>query len=387
MPPAAYKAADPTRALLERLIACASVTPDDAGCSDIIAAALAPLGFEAHTFDSNGVRNLWLRRGTRAPLLVLAGHTDVVPPGPEEGWHSPPFSPTERDGNIYGRGAADMKSGLSAMVTAVQRLLADGREPEGSIALLLTSDEEGPARHGTRHVMQQLKALDVHPDYAIVGEASSVEQLGDRVMIGRRGSLNLQLTVAGRQGHVAYPHRVDNPIHRLARALAALADERWDEGDQDFPPTSFQVSNTGGGTGANNVVPDSAWAQCNFRHAPISSADELQRRAELLIATHCPEYQAEWQISGDPFVTPRGRLSAAAAASIREVTGLDPSFSTAGGTSDARFIAPSGAQVVEIGPINASIHQLDEHVRIADLDPLARIYEGVLRRLLVSPPA
>jgi succinyl-diaminopimelate desuccinylase len=378
---------DPTRALLERLIACASVTPKDAGCCDILAAELAPLGFQEHTFDAGGVRNLWLRRGTRAPLFVLAGHTDVVPPGPEARWSSPPFSPTERDGCLYGRGAADMKSGLAAMVTAVQRLLADGHEPAGSIAFLLTSDEEGPARHGTRHVMEQLRAMDVRPDYAIVGEASSVEKLGDRIMIGRRGSLNLQLSVNGQQGHVAYPHRVDNPIHRLSRALAALADERWDEGDRDFPPTSFQVSNLGGGTGANNVVPGSAWAQCNFRHGPASPAAEIRRRAEALIARHCADYDAEWQVSGDPFVTPRGRLSQAAAASIQTVTGLDPALSTAGGTSDARFIAPAGTQVIEIGPINASIHQIDEHVRLADLDPLARIYEGVLRRLLVEEPA
>lgn len=377
---------DPTRALLERLIACASVTPDDAGCCDILAAELAPLGFEATVFDSEGVRNLWLRRGTRAPLFVLAGHTDVVPPGPEARWTTPPFTPTERDGCLYGRGAADMKSGLSAMVTAVKRLLADA-EPAGSIAFLLTSDEEGPARFGTRHVIEQLTAMGVRPDYAIVGEASSVEQLGDRIMIGRRGSLNLTLTVAGRQGHVAYPHRVDNPIHRLSRAVAALADERWDEGDRDFPPTSFQVSNIGGGTGANNVVPGSAWAQCNFRHAPASPAAEIMRRSEALIAAHCPEYQADWQVSGDPFVTPRGRLSQAASAAIGDVTGLDAELSTAGGTSDARFIAPAGAQVVEIGPINASIHQTDEHVRIADLDPLARIYEGVLRRLLIDNPA
>jgi succinyl-diaminopimelate desuccinylase len=378
---------DPTRALLERLIACASVTPDDAGCSDILAAELVPLGFQAHAFDAGGVRNLWLRRGARAPLFVLAGHTDVVPPGPEDRWSSPPFAPTERDGLLYGRGAADMKSGLAAMVTAVRRLLAGGHEPAGSIAFLLTSDEEGPARFGTRHVVQQLQAMDVRPDYAIVGEASSVEKLGDRVMIGRRGSLNLQLKVAGRQGHVAYPHRVDNPIHRMSRALAALADERWDEGDRDFPPTSFQVSNIGAGTGANNVVPGSAWAQCNFRHGPASPAAEIRRRAEALIACHCADYEADWQVSGAPFVTPRGRLSQAALASIRDVTGLEPELSTAGGTSDARFLAPAGAQVVEIGPINASIHQIDEHVRLADLDPLARIYEGVLRRLLVDQPA
>ncbi|MGB0210869.1 succinyl-diaminopimelate desuccinylase [Algiphilus sp.] len=376
---------DPTRALLERLIACRSVTPDDAGCCDILAAELAPLGFQATVFDAGGVRNRWFRIGDRAPLFVFAGHTDVVPPGPEERWTTPPFTPTERDGVLYGRGAADMKSGISAMVTAVRRYLADNPDPPGSIAFLITSDEEGAATHGTRHVMRELFALDVHPDFAIVGEASSVEQLGDRVMIGRRGSLNLRLRVDGRQGHVAYPHRVDNPIHRISRALAALADEEWDGGDADFPPTSFQVSNVNAGTGANNVVPGSAEALCNFRYNPLSSADSLRTRAEAIIARHCPHYEAEWQLSGEPFATARGVLSKAADAAIRDVTGLTPEFSTAGGTSDARFIAPAGAQVVEIGPINASIHQIDEHVRIADLDPLARIYEGVLRRVMAAP--
>lgn len=371
----------PTRALLEQLIACPSVTPDDAGCSKLISDALTPLGFSCEHFDAGGVHNTWLRLGSRSPLFVFAGHTDVVPPGPLERWTTPPFEPTLRDGALYGRGAADMKSGLSAMVTATTRFLAD-HELDGSIAFLLTSDEEGPARNGTRHVMKQLLARDVRPDFAVVGEASSVDTLGDRIMIGRRGSLNLRLRVDGRQGHVAYPHRVDNPIHRISRALAELANAHWDDGDQDFPPTSFQVSNLNAGTGATNVVPGSAEALCNFRHAPATSATELMARSERIIARHCPDYVAEWNVSGDPFVTQRGSLTRAASAAIQAVTGLVPDMSTAGGTSDARFIAPAGTQVVEIGPINASIHQIDEHVRIADLDPLARIYEVLLTGLV-----
>lgn len=371
----------PTRALLEQMIACASVTPEDAGCSQLISDALTPLGFSCEHFDAGDVHNTWLRIGNRAPLFVFAGHTDVVPPGPLERWTSPPFEATERDGLLYGRGAADMKSGLCAMVTATRRFLA--RETlDGSIAFLLTSDEEGPARQGTRHVMQQLLARDVRPDFAVVGEASSVEALGDRIMIGRRGSLNLRLRVDGRQGHVAYPHRVDNPIHRISRAMAELANEHWDDGDEDFPPTSFQVSNLNAGTGATNVVPGSAEALCNFRHSPVTSATTLMARSERIIAKHCPDYVAEWTVSGDPFVTQRGSLTRAAVEAIETVTGRNPEMSTAGGTSDARFIAPAGTQVVEIGPINASIHQIDEHVRIADLDPLARIYEALLGRLL-----
>lgn len=376
---------DPTRALLEQLVARASVTPEDAGCCELLTERLSALGFQCQAMDAGGVRNLWARIGETGPLVVLAGHTDVVPPGPREAWQSDPFVPTERDDHLYGRGTADMKSGIAAMITAVERhLAAVGGAPglKGSMAFLITSDEEGPAVHGTRHVVEQLTARGIRPDFAIVGEASSVERLGDRIMIGRRGSLNLRLTVRGRQGHVAYPHRVDNPIHRLGAALAALAAESWDAGDEDFPPTSFQVSNIGGGTGANNVVPGEAWALCNFRHAPVSPAESLIARSEAIIGQHCADYAADWSVSGAPFATARGRLTEAAAAAIAAVTGSTPDLSTAGGTSDARFIAPMGTEVVEIGPVGASIHQIDEHVRIADLERLARIYQHLLADLL-----
>lgn len=373
-------ASDPTRELLEALVARASVTPDDAGCCDLLAQRLGALGFDNEFLDAGGVRNLWARRGSDGPLLVFAGHTDVVPPGPAEHWASDPFTPTERDGLLYGRGTADMKSGIAAMVTAVQRYLDNGGT--GSIAFLITSDEEGPAEHGTRHVVDVLRQRGVRPDYAVVGEASGVEQLGDRIMIGRRGSLHLNLTVRGRQGHVAYPERVDNPIHRLGAAVAELAATHWDEGDTDFPPTSFQTSNIRAGTGADNVVPGSAEAVCNFRHAPASPADSLRDRTETIVRKHSPDFEAQWRVSGAPFVTQRGALIDAARAAINTVTGLDPTLSTAGGTSDARFIAPLGTEVVEIGPVGASIHQIDEHVRIADLNRLATIYQHLMERLL-----
>lgn len=370
-----------TRALLTELIARPSVTPDDAGCSTLLLNRLEASGFRGEWMNAGGVTNLWATWGETGPLLVFAGHTDVVPPGPLSAWQSDPFTPTERDGQLYGRGAADMKSGIAAMVTAVERLLIR-RRPAGRIAFLLTSDEEGPATHGTRHVVEQLRLRGEIPDYAIVGEASSIERLGDRVMVGRRGSLGCNLRVHGRQGHVAYPHRADNPIHRLAAALTELATMSWDQGNAHFPPTSFQVSNIGGGTGAANVIPGEAEAVFNFRYSTESDADSLRSRVEAVLARHCPRVDAQWWHSGEPFLTEPGTLIAAAREAIAEVTGLDPELSTAGGTSDARFIAPLGTQVVEIGPINASIHQVDEHVCIDDLGRLSRIYEAVLDRLL-----
>lgn len=370
-----------TRALLTELIARPSVTPDDAGCCTLLLERLEAAGFRGEWMNAGGVTNLWASWGESGPLLVFAGHTDVVPPGPLSAWSSDPFMPTERDGQLYGRGAADMKSGIAAMVTAVERLLLR-RQPKGRIAFLLTSDEEGPATHGTRHVVEQLRARGEIPDYAIVGEASSVEALGDRVMIGRRGSLGCNLRVHGKQGHVAYPARADNPLHRLSAALAELCAIRWDEGNEHFPPTSFQVSNIHGGTGAANVIPAQAEAIFNFRYSTASTADDLRARVESVLARHCPRVDADWWLSGEPFLTEPGSLIEAARAAIGEVTGLDPELSTAGGTSDARFIAPMGTQVVEIGPINASIHQVDEHVRIEDLGRLSRIYEALLDRLL-----
>lgn len=366
--------------LLQQLIRRPSLTPDDAGCCRLLEAELAPLGFSFEYFDAEGVTNLWASLGSGAPLMILAGHTDVVPTGPLERWSSPPFEPSLRDGLLYGRGAADMKSGIAAMVCAVQRLLAQG-PIRGTLALLITSDEEGAARHGTRHVVEQLRARGLQPDYAIVGEASSFEQLGDRIVVGRRGSLGCNLKVHGRQGHVAYPERADNPIHRLLPALTELIQTQWDQGNAFFPPTSLQISNIHSGTGANNVIPGDAELVFNFRYSTEVGADTLKTQVQAILDRHCPSYSADWWHSGEPFLTRRGALIDAAEAAIAEVTGRTPQAFTGGGTSDARFIAPWGAQTVEIGPINASIHKLDEHVRVEDLEPLSRIYQGILERL------
>ena len=370
--------------LLKDLIARRSLTPDDADCCALLMSHLAPLGFEAEHLNAGGVTNLWatLRRGD-GPLLILAGHTDVVPTGPLDQWRSDPFVPTERDGLLYGRGAADMKSGIAAMVAAVSRFVADA-DWHGTLAFLITSDEEGVARHGTRHVVDVLKARGIIPDYAIVGEASSNVRLGDRIMVGRRGSLNGILRIIGKQGHVAYPHQVENPVLRFGPALAALAAERWDEGNEAFPPTSFQISNIHAGTGANNVVPGELDVVFNFRFFTASTAEALQQRVHAMLDREGLRYTLDWQLSGQPFLTRPGALTGAATAAIRDVTGASPEHFTGGGTSDARFISPWGAQTVEIGPINASIHKIDEHVRIDDLMPLSRIYEGVLRRLLAT---
>jgi succinyl-diaminopimelate desuccinylase len=374
---------DPTLALAESLIARPSLTPDDSGCCELIGARLAKLGFTLEYLNAEGVTNLWAMRGSGAPLVILAGHTDVVPPGPRANWGSDPFMPTLRDGWLYGRGAADMKSGLAAMVTAVERLLARGA-PRGTVAFLITSDEEGPCRHGTRHVAAILRERGVTPAYAIVGEATAAEQLGDRIVVGRRGSLGCDLVVHGKQGHVAYPLKADNPIHRLAPALAELMAMRWDEGDTNFPPTSFQVSNLRAGTGANNVIPGTAEAVFNFRYSPATTADALRARTTGVLDRHLPKYEAAWWHSGEPYYTGPGALVDAAIAAVREGTGLSPELFTGGGTSDGRFLAPLGAQVVEIGPVNATIHQVDERVRVADLERLSRIYQRLLERLLTG---
>ncbi len=371
----------PVLALTTQLIARRSLTPDDAQCCTLIAERLERLGFASEWINEGGVTNLWATRGTGAPLTILAGHTDVVPTGPLEQWQSSPFQPEIRDGLLYGRGAADMKSGLAAMVCAVERLLTKGPQ-RGTIAFLITSDEEGLALHGTRHVVKVLKARGIRPDYAIVGEASANEALGDRIMIGRRGSLNGTLKVLGKQGHIAYPHKVENPIHRVAPALAELVATEWDKGNAHFPPTSFQISNFNSGTGGNNVVPGEANLLFNFRYCTESTAESLMVRVEAIFDRHDFRHELIWQLSGEPFLTEQGALIAAAQAAIAEATGLTPELFTGGGTSDARFIAPWGAQTVEIGPINESIHKLNEHVRVADLEPLSAIYEGTLRRLL-----
>ena len=372
----------PTLDLTRELIARRSNTPDDAGCCTIIGDRLSKLGFKLEWINHEGVTNLWATLGSGAPLMILAGHTDVVPTGPLDQWKSDPFVPEIRDGILYGRGAADMKSGLAAMVCAAERFVKARGSVKGTIAFLITSDEEGLALHGTRHVVDQLKARGVKPDYAIVGEASSNEQLGDRIVIGRRGSLNGILKVLGKQGHVAYPHKVENPIHRLAPALAEMVATQWDAGNAHFPPTSFQVSNLHAGTGANNVVPGECQVVFNFRFCTESTAASLRERVEAILDKHALRYEVDWQLSGEPFLTRQGRLIEAASKASKEISGLSPELFTGGGTSDARFIAPWGAEVVEIGPINDSIHKLNEHVKVADLDRLSTIYERTLEQLL-----
>ena len=371
----------PTLHLTRELIARRSLTPDDAGCCTVIGARLEKLGFKLEWLDQEGVTNLWATFGDGGPLAVLAGHTDVVPTGPLERWSSDPFLPQIRDGVLYGRGAADMKSGLAAMVCAVERLLAQG-PLKGRLAFLVTSDEEGMARHGTKYVAEVLRGRGILPEYAIVGEASSNAQLGDRIVVGRRGSLGCNLRVFGRQGHVAYPHKADNPIHRLAPALAELVATEWDRGNAHFPPTSFQISNVHGGTGANNVIPGEAEVVFNFRYCTESTAEGLKARVHAVLDRHLPRYEADWWHTGEPFLTRQGKLIEAAQAAIGEITGLRAEQFTGGGTSDARFIAPLGTEVVEIGPINDSIHKIDEHVNVADLDQLSLIYENTLARLL-----
>jgi succinyl-diaminopimelate desuccinylase len=369
-------------ALTQELIARRSLTPDDAGCCALIGARLQKLGFTLEYLNAEGVTNLWATRGAGGPLAILAGHTDIVPPGPREAWSNDPFHPTQRDGYLYGRGAADMKSGLAAMVCAVERLLARGAPPRGTIAFLVTSDEEGPCRFGTKHVAETLRARGVKPDYAIVGEATAAEQLGDRIVVGRRGSLGCDLIVHGKQGHVAYPLKADNPIHRLAPALTELMAMKWDDGNAHFPPTSFQVSNLRAGTGANNVIPGTAECIFNFRYSTASTADDLRRKVTAVLERHLPRHEARWWHTGEPYYTADGALTRAAIRAAQTVTGQTPQLFTGGGTSDGRFLAPLGAQVVEIGPVNATIHQVDERVRIEDLERLSRIYERLLGDLL-----
>lgn len=376
----------PTVALALDLIRRPSVTPADAGCQDLIAARLAALDFTIEPMPHGAVQNLWARRGQGAPLFCFAGHTDVVPPGPLADWTCDPFDPVLRDGLLIGRGAADMKGALAAMVTATEAFVAAHPGHRGAIAFLLTSDEEGPAVDGTARVIETLSARGEQIDYALVGEPSCRERLGDCIKNGRRGSLNGALTVHGRQGHVAYPHLADNPIHRLAPALAALCAETWDHGNEYFPPTSLQVSNLEAGTGAENVIPARLGMRFNLRFSTEQTAAGLQQRVAAILAAHGlvagRHYQLDWRLSGQPFLTPSGALVAAARAAIAAATGLDTELATSGGTSDGRFIAPTGAQVLEFGPLNATIHQVNECVATADLDQLSGIYQDLLQRLL-----
>ncbi|MDP9140639.1 MAG: succinyl-diaminopimelate desuccinylase [Pseudomonadota bacterium] len=372
---------NPVLELTQALIARPSLTPDDAGCCALIAGRLQALGFTIEYINAGGVTNLWASFGSGAPLTILAGHTDVVPTGPLTEWHSPPFEPTIRDGLLYGRGAADMKSGLAAMICAAERLIVS-RQIMGTIAFLITSDEEGSARHGTRHVVDTLRARGIKPDYAIVGEATASSALGDRITIGRRGSLGCNLKIIGKQGHVAYPEKANNPVHGVAPAIAELVATKWDAGNAHFPPTSFQISNFHAGTGANNVIPGHAELVFNFRYSTESNAEGLKTRVSDVLDRHGLVYEADWWHSGEPFLTLPGALITAAVAATKAVTGNTPVLFTGGGTSDGRFIAPWGAQVVEIGPINDSIHKLNEHVLVEDLPRLSAIYEHTLHALM-----
>ena len=364
------------------LIRRPSVTPDDSGCQRLMAERLQALGFCIEPMRFGDVDNLWARRGDTGPLFCFAGHTDVVPPGPAGSWASPPFEPSVRDGLLHGRGAADMKSSLAAMVTATEAFVAERPAHPGSIAFLLTSDEEGPAVDGTVRVIETLEARGEKIRWCLVGEPTSVDRVGDVIKNGRRGSLNGRLRVVGRQGHVAYPHLALNPLHAFAPVLAALVATEWDRGNAHFPPTTFQVSNLNAGTGAENVIPGELTAWLNFRFSTEVDAPTLQRRVEAQLDQAGLTYELEWRLSGKPFLTPAGELVDAARAAVRAVCGYDAELSTSGGTSDGRFIAPTGAQVLELGPRNATIHQIDECVGLDELDALHAVYLEVLRRLL-----
>ena len=368
--------------LAKELIARPSVTPGDAGCQPLVAERLAALGFCIEPMRFGEVDNLWARRGTEAPLLCFVGHTDVVPPGPADRWTSPPFEPTIRDGRLYGRGAADMKGSVAAFVVACERFIGEHPNHRGSIAFLLTSDEEGPAVDGTVRVIKTLEARGEKIDCALVGEPTAARQLGDTVKNGRRGSLSGRLVVHGVQGHVAYPDLVDNPIHRAAPALAELAATEWDRGNEFFPPTSFQISNIHAGTGAENVVPGALEVRFNLRFSTAQTETGLRERIESILSDHGLKYELEWTLSGHPYLTAPGRLVEAVRGAIRETLGLETVLSTSGGTSDGRFVALTGAEVVEFGPVNESIHKLDEHVGIEELDLLSDTYHAVLVDLL-----
>ena len=373
-----------TLSLCCELIRRESVTPEDAGCQALMMAHLESLGFACSELPFGEVSNFWAERGTDGPILVFAGHTDVVPTGPPERWATPPFEPTLRDGKLFGRGAADMKASLAAMLVACEEFVAAHPEHPGRIGFLITSDEEGPAADGTVRVVQHLQDQGKAIDWCLVGEPSSSSALGDVIKNGRRGSLGAVLEIKGVQGHIAYPHLADNPIHRALPALHALASETWDQGNEFFPPTSLQISNINGGTGATNVIPGTVEVQFNFRFSTEVTEQQLRQRTQDILQAEQLEYDLRWHLSGQPFLTPSGALVEAAVDAIRDVTGLQTQLSTAGGTSDGRFIAPTGAQVVEIGPINATIHKLDEEVLVEDLPRLAAIYKGILERLLLG---
>lgn len=372
-----------TLALTEELIALSSVTPEDKGCQSRLIELLEPLGFVCETIESDGVTNLWARKGTAQPLLVFAGHTDVVPTGPLEQWTSPPFVPTQREGKLYGRGAADMKTSIAAMVVAAEEFVHAHPDHKGSIGFLITSDEEGPATDGTVIVCNALKARGEQLDYCVVGEPTSSDVLGDTIKNGRRGSMSGKLTVKGVQGHIAYPQLARNPIHQCAPALAELVAEKWDDGNEYYLPTSWQVSNIHGGAGASNVIPGNVVIDFNFRFCTASTVDGLQKRVHAILDKHGLEYDLKWSVSGHPFLTPKGTLSDAMSDAIKSETGVTTELSTTGGTSDGRFIAQICPQVVEFGPPNGSIHKIDEHIEVRFIDPLKNIYRRTMENLLL----
>ncbi len=372
----------PTLELTCALIRKASVSPVDAGCQDLLIERLEAMDFDVHRLPFEDVENFWAVRGSDGPMLCFAGHTDVVPVGDINEWHTDPFEPVIKDGGLYGRGAADMKGSLAAMVTATEGFLDKSPNHNGRIAFLITSDEEGPAINGTTKVVDWLNAQNIAPDWCIVGEPSSSNKLADTIKNGRRGSLNARLTVQGIQGHVAYPHLADNPIHKVVPALSELTAISWDQGNSHFPATSFQVSNIHGGTGASNVIPGNVVVDFNFRFSTEITAQQLQDRVEELLDHHRLLYEVNWQLSGEPFLTTPGILTTAVIDSIKNIVGIDAELSTGGGTSDGRFISSLGSQIVELGPVNNSIHKIDEHVLVADLDQLSGIYQDVLTTLL-----
>ena len=371
--------------LTEDLVKCKSITPDDAGCLEIIGRELAELGFDIHDLSSNNVSNLWATHGSESPIFVFAGHTDVVPPGPIENWQHPPFNPTLENGYLYGRGTADMKGSLAAMITAARSYLTKNTNHRGTLAFLLTSDEEGPAIHGTRHVIKKLQDRGTVLDYCLVGEPSSTDQLGDTVRIGRRGSLNAKITILGSQGHVAYPQLARNPIHEFSPALAKLTNLQIDKGNKHFPPTSLQISNISAGTGAQNVIPGSLSVDLNVRFNTEQSETSIKELITSVLRETEQEFEIKWQLSGNPFITKQGQLRSAVKKAIKAVTGLTPEESTSGGTSDGRFIAPTGCEVVELGPKNRTIHKVNEQIAVSELLPLSEIYCHILGEILGSP--
>lgn len=376
---------NPTLELTEQLIRCPSVTPNDAGCQKIIIERLKKHDFKIESMRFGEVDNLFARHGTQSPLLVFAGHTDVVPPGPLTAWHSDPFEPTLRDGILYGRGASDMKGGVAAMIIAAEQFIQKNPHYAGSIAFLITSDEEGPTNiNGTQKVVEELVKRQEKMDYCIIGEATAEQFLGDQIRVGRRGSLSGKLIIYGQQGHVAFPHLAKNPIHLAAPVLHELTTTEWDQGNEFFPATTFQISNIHAGTGALNVIPGTLEIQFNFRFSTAVTADELQQRVTNLLEKYNLEFDCQWTLAGKPFLTKKAKLISTVQESIKELTQLDTILSTGGGTSDGRFIAPTGTEVIELGPNNASVHQINEHVRVADLELLTKLYERILERLFLS---